>query len=46
MNRGAWLATVHGVAKRWTRLKWLGTLHSSMEGLQGAGIQGLSFLCT
>ena len=23
MDRGAWQATVHGVAKSWTRLKWL-----------------------
>ena len=25
MDRGAWQATVHGVAKSWTRLKWLNT---------------------
>ena len=25
MDRGAWLATVHGVAKSWTRLKRLST---------------------
>ena len=25
MDRGAWWATVCGVAKRWTRLKWLST---------------------
>ena len=25
MNRGAWWATVHGVAKSWTRLKRLST---------------------
>ena len=25
MNRGAWRATVHGVTKSWTRLKWLNT---------------------
>ena len=25
MDRGAWLATVHGVAESWTRLKWLST---------------------
>ena len=25
MDRGAWLATVNGVAKSWTRLKWLST---------------------
>ena len=23
MDRGAWRATVHGVTKRWTQLKWL-----------------------
>ena len=27
-DRGAWRATVHGVAKSWTRLKWL-SLHAS-----------------
>ena len=27
MHRGAWRATVHGVAKSWTRLKRLGTQH-------------------
>ena len=25
MDRGAWLALVHGVSKRWTWLKWLST---------------------
>ena len=25
MDRGAWPTTVHGVAKNWTRLKWLST---------------------
>ena len=25
MDRRAWWATVHGVAKRWTQLKWLST---------------------
>ena len=25
MDRGAWRATVHGVEKSWTRLKWLST---------------------
>ena len=25
MDRGAWWATVHGVTKSWTRLKWLNT---------------------
>ena len=29
MDRGAWWATVHGVAKRWTRLKRL-SIHVSM----------------
>ena len=24
-DRGAWRATVHGIAKSWTRLKWLST---------------------
>ena len=27
MDRGAWLATVHGVAKIWTRLKHTHTIH-------------------
>ena len=46
MNGGAWLATVHGVAKSWTRLKRLSTLHSSMEGLRGQVSKSFSFLCT
>ena len=25
MDRGAWWATVHGLAKSWTQLKWLST---------------------
>ena len=29
MDRGAWWATVHGVAKSWTRLKWLSSKSSS-----------------
>ena len=27
MDRGAWQATIHGVAKSWTRLKQLSTAH-------------------
>ena len=27
MNRRSWWATVHGVTKSWTQLKWLGTTH-------------------
>ena len=27
MDRGAWQATVHGLAKSWTRLKWLSTAY-------------------
>ena len=46
MAGGAWLATVHGVAKSWTRLKRLSTLHSSMEGLRGQVSKSFSFLCT
>ena len=30
MDRGAWQATVHGVAKSWTRLKQLNT-HNTHE---------------
>ena len=26
MDRGAWQATVHGVTKSWTRLKWLSSI--------------------
>ena len=33
-NRGAWLATVHGVAKSWTQLKWLSMQKSSWVNLQ------------
>ena len=28
MDRGAWQATVHGVAKSWTRLKWFSIVQS------------------
>ena len=30
MDRGAWTATVHSVAKSWTRLKQLSTQHTSL----------------
>ena len=30
MDRGGWLATVHGVAKGWTRLKRLSTQHKNV----------------
>ena len=30
MNRGPWWATVHGVTKRWTQLKWL-SMHSHVS---------------
>ena len=33
-NRGAWWAAIHGVTQRWTRLKWLS---SSSSRLNGAG---------
>ena len=35
MDRGAWRATVHGVLKRWTRLKQLSTHTPGSEGLGG-----------
>ena len=34
MNRGAWWATVHGVAKSWTRLKWL-SMHAGASYIAG-----------
>ena len=37
MDRGAWQATVHRVAKSWTGLKWLST-HSRVEVCEGGGI--------
>ena len=37
MDRGAWRATVHGVAKGWTQLKWLSS--SSPLAKQGLQIQ-------
>ena len=40
MDRGAWWATVHGVTKSRTRLKWLST--STIVGLQCC----VSFRCT
>ena len=36
MDRGAWRATVHGVTKNWTWLKWL--------SMQATGSLGLSFV--
>ena len=41
MDRGAWRATVHGVTKSWTRLKWLST-HSKayLNGLRDLAIVG------
>ena len=35
MDRGAWWATVHGVAKIWTRLKPL-SMHTYPEGVAGS----------
>ena len=35
MDRGAWQATVHGVAKSWTQLKQLSMHHSVREHLLG-----------
>ena len=31
MDRKAWWATVHGVAKSWTRLRWLDGITDSMD---------------
>ena len=36
MGRGAWRATIHGVAKSQTQLKWLSTHHELYEGRQFA----------
>ena len=33
MDRGAWWATVHGVAKSWTRLKQLSAKHAHKSNL-------------
>ena len=36
MDRGAWWATIHGVAKSWTQLKWLSThAHAVYLGIEG-----------
>ena len=35
MDRGAWRATVHGVAKSWTRLKTLSTGEGGGRGCVG-----------
>ena len=42
MDRGGWWATVHGVAKSWTRLKWL-SMHAECVQRPGGGTdaQGL-----
>ena len=42
VNRGAWQATVHGVAKGWTRLKWLSTHTITAEVLF---LQPFQWLC-
>ena len=31
MDKGAWWAVVHGVAKSWTQQNWLSTAHQAME---------------
>ena len=56
MDRGAWQATVHGVAKSQTRLKRLSTQHAQTRGRwRPAGVQvdcsyflvsrGLAYAC-
>ena len=42
MDRGAWWATVHEVAKSWTRLKRLSMRACSLAHPQGDGIKGIS----
>ena len=40
MDRGAWWATVHGVAKSWTRPKWLSThVHTVYLGIEGKSLK-------
>ena len=34
MNRGAWWATVHRVAKTWTWLRWLSMVHSKLPTIR------------
>ena len=34
MNRGAWWATVHRVAKSWTWLRWLSIAHSKLPTIR------------
>ena len=36
MGRGVWWAAVHGMAQRWTRLKWLSSSSSGSAGKQSA----------
>ena len=43
MDRGAWRATVHGVTKSWTRLKWLST-YTSHAVLLKLKIPALAYL--
>ena len=38
MDREAWYAAIHGVAKSWTRLKWLSTHRSTRENNVNFGI--------
>ena len=39
MGRGAWWATVRGVTKSWTGLKWLST-HACSQDLTGGSVTG------
>ena len=44
VDRGAWQATVHGVAKSWTRLKQLSSSSSKqIYGYQRAGLGGVIY---
>ena len=45
MDRGAWWAIVHGVAKNWTQLKPLSMHHAVKEYLHNKG-KGLSLILT
>ena len=46
MDRGAWRATVHGVAKSWTQLKWLNTHSSRWKPMKLTTYQLFLLLCT
>ena len=46
IDRGAWQAADHGVAKSWTRLSNLACTHAGMDGEINTGMDGWIDRCT